>query len=185
MLDEPYLRDKPIIPALEACWIGVEPYTLGANSYVGGFTHISQNTTIGKFCSISNLCTIGAQKHNLKSLTSFPFTEVTKVLGNQNTVIGSDVWIGCNSVIMAGLSVGHGAVIGAGAVVTKNVPPYAIAIGNPARILRYRFQPDLIKALLEVAWWDLPAAVIKTLPFHEPWEAVRLIRGMDRQKLVL
>ena len=183
--DEPYLRDKPILPAIEACWIGIEPYTLGANSYVGTFSHIAQNTIIGKFCSISNLCTIGAQKHNIGSLTSFPFMELTKAMGNQSTVISNDVWVGSNSVIMSGLNVGHGAVIGAGSVVTKDVPHYAIVVGSPAKVLRYRFPPDLIRGLLETAWWDLPADVIRTLPLNDPWACVALIRGMDKQKPVL
>ena len=182
MTDEPYLDKPPSKPQIEACWIAIEPYSIGANTYVGEFTHVGQNTTIGKFCSISNLCTIGAQKHNIAALTSFPFMEVLKNMPVLNTIIGSDVWIGCNSVIMAGVTVGHGAVIGAGAVVTKDVPPYAIAVGNPARVLKYRFSQDLIGLLLETAWWDLPADTIRSLPIRDPLACVAIIRGMDKQK---
>lgn len=67
---------------------------------------------------------------------------------------GNDVWIGANCIILDGLTIDDGAVIAAGAVVTKNVPPYAIVGGNPARIIKYRFTPEQIRALLEIKWWD-------------------------------
>lgn len=157
-----------------APFVAINPYTLGRHSYIGEFSHIAQHTVIGNFCSISNLCTIGAQRHRLDYLTSFPFDEIR---GNSTpTIIGSDVWIGCNSVIMAGLVVDHGAVIGAGAVVTKDVPPYAIVVGNPARIIRYRFPEEIRAGLLETKWWDLPAAEIKALPLHDPAACIALIR---------
>jgi acetyltransferase-like isoleucine patch superfamily enzyme len=166
--EEPYLRDAPPLPAIESCWVGVQPYSIGRNSYVGEFTHISQNVHIGKFTSIGNLCTIGAQKHPLEKLTTFPFIELLKSLPQAVTTIGSDVWIGSNSVILAGVTVCHGAVIGAGSVVTKDIPPYAIVAGNPARVLRHRFAKDLIAELLMTHWWDLPAEVIKKLPMQDP-----------------
>ncbi len=183
--DEPYLKEKPPVPAIEGCWIGIEPYTLGRNTYVGEFSHISQHTTIGSFTSIGNLVTIGAQKHPIDTLTSFPFIEILKKKTPKDTVIGCDVWVGCNAVIMEGVLVGHGAVIGAGAVVTKDVRPYEIVVGNPAHYLRHRFPPDLVMALLETQWWNLAAADIQRLPFEKPWDCIALIRGMDKQKAVL
>ena len=182
MTDEPYLDRPASKPQIEACWIAVDPYSIGRNTYVGEFTHIAQNTHIGSFCSISNLCTIGAQKHDVHALTSFPFMEILKNLPNLITTIGHDVWIGSNSVIVAGVTVGTGAVIGAGAVVTKDVQPYAIVVGNPARILKYRFEPALIGALLETKWWDLPAETIRSLPIRDPQACIALIRGLDKQK---
>jgi hypothetical protein len=70
--------------------------------------------------------------------------------------IGSDVWIGSNVTVLQGVTVGHGAVIAAGAVVTKDVPPYAIVGGVPAKVIRYRFAPEVVRELLELRWWEWP-----------------------------
>jgi acetyltransferase-like isoleucine patch superfamily enzyme len=155
----------------------VEPFSIGIESYVGDFTHIAQNTTIGSYCSIANLCTIGAAPHDLKRLTTFPFV----LVDGYKTVIGHDVWIGCNSVILAGVNIGTGAVIGAGSVVTKDVPPYSIVVGNPARVLRYRFSKELIPRLLESRWWELPEDRVKSLPLDDPEKCIELttaLRGL-------
>ncbi len=71
-------------------------------------------------------------------------------------VVGSDVWLGVGALILSGVTVGHGAVVAAGAVVVKDVPPYAIVGGKPARILRMRFERETVEALLRIAWWDWP-----------------------------
>ena len=172
---EPYITEggKPI--AAKLGWVGVDPYSIGRNSYISEFTHISQGVTIGSFTSIGNLCTIGAHSHPLDKLTTFPFVELLKESGYKETTIGSDVWIGSNSVILAGVTVGHGAVIGAGAVVTKDVPPYAVVVGNPAKVRRYRFAPSLIASLLETRWWDLPAKEIRELPLTDPAACARVL----------
>ena len=178
-MDEPYLKDAPPKPITDVGFIGIQPYSIGRNGYVSEFTHISQHVEIGSFTSIGTLCTIGAHSHALDNLTTFPFVDLIKAAGYKGTTIGSDVWIGSNSVILAGVTVGHGAVIGAGAVVTKDVPPYAIVVGNPARVRRYRFEPDLIAELLETRWWDLPAAIIKGLPLTDPRACVAAIREIS------
>ena len=75
--------------------------------------------------------------------------------------IGHDVWIGANALILPEVTIGDGAVIAAGAVVTRDVPPYAIVGGVPARVIRYRFSPEMIDAFLEIKWWDWPLEKIK------------------------
>jgi virginiamycin A acetyltransferase len=73
-----------------------------------------------------------------------------------DTVVGNDVWIGMEAVIMAGVGIGDGAIVAAKSVVTHDVPPYAIVAGNPARIVKIRFAPDVVARLLDIAWWDWP-----------------------------
>ena len=75
--------------------------------------------------------------------------------------LGNDVWVGSHVLINGGVTVGHGAVIGAGAVVVKDVPPYAIVGGVPAKIIRFRFSPEVIEKLLELQWWNLPDETLK------------------------
>lgn len=80
-----------------------------------------------------------------------------------DTVIGNDVWIGQNATIMPGVHIGDGAIIGANATVASDIPPYAIAVGNPARIIRRRFDDETIDLLLRLQWWNLPIEEIDTL----------------------
>jgi len=120
--------------------------------------------TIGRFCSIANGVTVNLGNHRTDLTSTYPFTVLKAQWpgGNQSPdhathgdiEIGSDVWLGTRCFIRSGLRIGHGAVVGACSVVTKDVPPYAIVAGNPARIIRYRFPPDIIRRLLDIAWWD-------------------------------
>ena len=157
-------------------FVGIPPYKIGKHSYVGELSHISQNTYVGNFCSIANLCTLGAQQHPTHLLTTFPFEEILSAEPRKPTIIGNDVWIGSSAVVIEGVKVGDGSVIGAGAIVTKDVPPYAIVVGNPARLLRYRFTPDIIEGLLEIQWWDLKDEFIRTLPFLDPIACIAAVR---------
>ncbi|MEW5726856.1 MAG: DapH/DapD/GlmU-related protein, partial [Pseudomonadota bacterium] len=75
--------------------------------------------------------------------------------------IGNDVWIGAAAMILDGVTIGDGAVVAAGAVVTREVPPYAIVGGNPAKVIRYRFPPEIVEELQRIAWWDWPDRRIK------------------------
>lgn len=75
--------------------------------------------------------------------------------------IGNDVWIGSNVLIKGGVTIGDGAVVGMGSIVTKDVPPYAVVAGNPAKIIKYRCNDEQIKALLRIKWWDWPIELIK------------------------
>ena len=137
---------------------------LGKHTYTGRNTTI-MHTEIGKFCSIAWNVTIGAPEHNYNLVTShsFLYYEYDKLnmgeqvynLFNKFCVIGNDVWIGAGAVILRGVKIGDGAVIGANATVTKEVPPYAIVVGNPASVIKYRFEQKCINKLLDIKWWDL------------------------------
>lgn len=123
---------------------------------------------IGKFCSIA--CgakfLFNSANHTLSSLSTYPFPlffeewglekkDVTKAWDNKgNIVIGNDVWIGYEAVILAGVTIGDGAIIGTRAVVTKDVPPYTVVGGVPAKLIKRRFSEETISALLEIQWWN-------------------------------
>lgn len=163
-------------------YVSVSPVVVGEYSYISEFSHLSQHTTIGRYCGIGNLCTIGAQPHAKDELTTYPIghlveAEKPPVLP---TIIGNDVWIGANAVVLAGVTVGDGAIIGAGAVVTKNVEPYAIVAGNPAKLLRYRFPEDVRNALLETFWWTLPIDLVKELPRKDIHACIRALRELRK-----
>lgn len=150
--------------------------TLGAGSYFGecDVNLWAENTNsphilVGRFNSWANKINILiGGNHPYKNVTSFPFDGadlVKQLLGDVHpiehkrpnhfqVIVGHDVWIGEGVRIMGGVKIGNGAVIGAGAVVAKDIPPYAIAVGNPARVVKYRFDEDMIKKFLAVKWWN-------------------------------
>ena len=122
---------------------------------------------IGSFCSIGtgvSFVMAGNQGHRHDWITSFPFffmdeepafaDAINAYQPAGDTVIGNDVWIGAEAMIMPGIKVGDGAVIGSRALVTKNVEPYTIVGGNPAKVIKQRFSDDEIEKLLEMKWWD-------------------------------
>lgn len=122
---------------------------------------------VGAFCSIANKVTVGGARHPIEYVSTSPVfldhrdSVKTKYAHHHyewrpKTVIGSDVWIGESSLIKGGVKVGHGAVIGMGSVVTKDVPAYGIVAGNPATLIRMRFEPLVIEALLKMQWWTYP-----------------------------
>ena len=154
---------------IHECVFIVPPVEIDSYTYIGEGSHISQLTKIGKFCSIGNLCTIGAQPHRTDYLTNYPLPMLFNETQAEalSTTIGHDVWIGSNSVVLAGLVIGHGAVIGAGSVVTKDVEPYSIVAGNPAKFFRLRFDYATVHKLLEAKWWDWPIEEIRKLPFKD------------------
>lgn len=142
--------------------------SVGKYSSIGRYTKVNY-CDIGKFCSISWDVTIGATNHPVNNITThaFPYVPYAGDFVKENTqhkvrtLVGNDVWIGCNSVIVPGVKIGNGAIVGAGSVVTKDVPPYAIVAGVPAKIMRYRFSDDKISFLEKLAWWDWPRKQIK------------------------
>ena len=139
---------------------------LGDYSYLNKRTNVS-NAKIGKYCSIGENVTIGLGKHpTSKFISTHPtfYTNKYKHYFSKKLIfeeyeeinIGNDVWIGSNSILRDGLNIGDGAIIATGSIVVKDVPSYAIVGGNPAKIIRYRFEEHQVKLLLEIAWWNKP-----------------------------
>jgi virginiamycin A acetyltransferase len=131
------------------------------------FDFIGDRLIIGRFCSIAAgvRFIMNGGNHATTWLATYPFPifgqgwelpEAPAWPNKGDTVVGNDVWIGHAAVIMPGVQIGDGAIVATSAVVTKDVPPYAIVGGNPATVLRYRFEPDVIARLLELRWWDWP-----------------------------
>lgn len=158
---------------------------VGRFSYCGNNCYISNpETKIGSFVSIAANVFIGPSEHPTNLLSTSPYFYVLPGLREivdpleimEPCEIGNDVWIGDNVFIKHGVKIGHGAVVGAGAVVTKDVPDYAVVIGVPAKVLRYRFNENIISDLLELKWWDLPNSVIKDLPFYDVEKSVRILK---------
>jgi len=159
---------------------------LGDYSIVSNSTHVNA-TDIGKFDSIGYGNYIGLWEHNLYVTThSFYLYETSGgfVKGYKNyekdairTKICNDVWTGANVVILKGVCVGDGAIIGAGSVVTKDVPPYAIVVGNPARKLRYRFGKADIEYLINLKWWDLKKEIIQDMTEKNLWDSLDKIKN--------
>lgn len=137
--------------------------TVDRYSYIGHDSFLL-NANIGPFCSISDNCRIGGARHPYEYVSSSPvFHEGKNIMGKNFsehpapetpvTVIDADVWIGANAIIKSGVHIGCGAVIGAGSVVTHDVPPYEIWAGNPARKIRDRFDEATANALINTQWW--------------------------------
>ena len=153
------------------------------NVQIGDYSYIAQNSnvntcTIGKFCSIGpNFC-CGLGIHPTNGISTAPMFYSTakqngmtlckenKVKESKQTIIGNDVFIGANVTLLDGVKIADGAVIGAGAVVVNDIPPYAIAVGVPAKVVKYRFDDETIKALLEKQWWNGSEEVLKDVERH-------------------
>jgi acetyltransferase-like isoleucine patch superfamily enzyme len=174
-----------------------EMFRLGEHSYgsptvlAWSEAYKTQIVTTGKYCSIAeNVKFILDGNHRMDTFSTYPFREIRGWKeaplcgwGKNIPIIGNDVWIARDVTIYSGVTIGDGAVIAGQSVVTKDVPPYAVVGGNPARILKYRFQEDIIKDLLETKWWELPIESIRTglLPISENIkeviQKVRLLRA--------
>lgn len=146
--------------------------SVGAFTYFNGAAEVFQ-TRIGRYCSIAQDVMIGPGEHPVGNLSTHPFAfgggrnrfqnqagygellQSTKSnVVHLTTKIGSDVWVGTRCFIAQGVEIGHGCVIGAGAIVTKNLAPYSIAVGAPAKVIRPRFPEVIVERLLKLKWWN-------------------------------
>lgn len=140
---------------------------ISSYTYLAGFNNI-MNTHIGKFCSIGDFTAIGAGNHPINFISTSPafysthnqcnttFSDAIYFDEMKPTIIGNDVWIGAFVVIMGGVTIGDGAVIAAGSFVNKDVAPYEIVGGTPAKFIKKRFSDDEVEKLLEMKWWNKP-----------------------------
>jgi acetyltransferase-like isoleucine patch superfamily enzyme len=152
--------EKPVLP--RGVEIGRHTYAYGENTFPI-FTE-GARVTVGAFCSIhSEARVLGGGEHVISRASTFPLNALlfdrakrtsADAVDQGPTVIGNDVFIGVGAIVLAGVTVGDGAVVGAGAVVTRSVPPYAVVVGNPARIAHYRFEREIRDRLLAIRWWD-------------------------------
>jgi len=185
-------------------WIGIEnEFSLGAFSYaVSGFF---SSVSIGRYTSIGEQVQIGRANHAMTWVSTSPFFYLHEKLfsvgkdfhGSEEysrysaplrpgaistfikpVVVGNDVYIGHGAMIMPGVSIGDGAVIAAMSVVTKNVPPYAIVGGNPAKIIRMRLPPILAAQMLHLQWWQYAPWQLTHIDFSNPAEAVKSLEAM-------
>ncbi|MEM1217755.1 MAG: CatB-related O-acetyltransferase [Bacteroidota bacterium] len=151
------------------------------------FDFTGDKLRIGKFCMIASDVTfiMNGANHLSDAISTYPFAifggdwssamDGKSYPTKEDTVIGNDVWIGYGATIMPGVTIGDGAIIATKSVVTKDVAPYAIVGGNPAKEIRKRFSEDKIEALLELAWWDWPIEQIT--------DKVQALTGMDLDAL--
>ncbi len=143
--------------------VGRRTYGLTRRSFL--YPNAAAPIRIGAFCSFGpEVLILGRANHATELVSSFPFRSVMLRPGGENVdargrgpvTIGHDVWVGARAMILSGMTIGSGAVVGAGAVVTREVPAYAIVAGNPAVVVRHRFPPEVVEALLSIAWWHWP-----------------------------
>ena len=133
------------------------------------YPFLGDKLIIGKFCAIARGIefVMNGANHRMNSVTTYPFNlighgleKVTPTLEQLpfkgDTVVGNDVWIGQNVTVLPGVHIGDGAIVAANSVVSRDIPPYVIAGGNPCRVIRPRFDPDLTAYLLDLKWWDWP-----------------------------
>ncbi|MDP6904177.1 MAG: CatB-related O-acetyltransferase [Verrucomicrobiota bacterium] len=182
---------------------------LSENSFVGRYSYIGSGTIfgdvrIGRFCSIAGDFSIISGDHPLDYLSTHPFAYNNEIFGDDPEYrnidfkinrpipkpsppleIGNDVWIGSRAIILKKVrSIGNGAVIGAGAIVTKDIPAYAVVGGNPARILKYRFDEATICKLEDLRWWELPLCQIKHLDFSNPYDCISRLEEIRKNSKI-
>jgi acetyltransferase-like isoleucine patch superfamily enzyme len=178
---------------------------LGPEATIGKYSGLGENVffargTMGAYCAVGPRTSINPFNHPTDWLSNCEFqyrddtygwveeykslTRLSRTPDMFKTVtIGNDVWIGNNANVLGGVTIGDGAVIAAGSVVTKDVPPYAMVAGVPATIKRYRFSEDIIARLLRAKWWDLALSDLSGLPFRDIEKSLDRIEALRREKL--
>lgn len=182
---------------------------IAGNSEVGDYSGVAWgamvwSARIGKFCSIGSRSIIGGGEHTIRwpstsllfyskerSMGSYGFSFAERDLfdGEDPAILGHDVWVGAHAIVANKVKIGNGAVVAAGSVVVSDVPAYAVVGGNPARLIRFRFEDEVIAELQALAWWDLDeAAITRLAPFFGSPDlkafiaAVKQERGQAGQK---
>ncbi|SNY90454.1 virginiamycin A acetyltransferase [Cohaesibacter sp. ES.047] len=150
------------------------PERFEENNVLYHYDFLGDRLIIGKFCALATGVTfiMNGANHDMRGLTSYPFgimggdwgegfdIEEFKAQSRGDTIVGDDVWIGRNATILPGVSIGSGAIIASNSVVSKDVPAYGIVAGNPAKLVRHRFDDDIIGRLMDLSWWDWPVEMI-------------------------
>lgn len=157
----------------------VDPTGFEKNNILFNWPEFGDRLIIGKFCAIASgtQFIMGSANHRISSVSTYPFhvfggdwakntpPHLEQLPFKGDTVVGNDVWLGRNCVVMPGVHIGDGAIIAAHSIVTGNVKPYQVAGGNPARPIKMRFDDELIALLLELKWWDFgPEELVGLLP---------------------
>lgn len=173
---------------------------LKGDSALGKYSYIQKgdffNVHIGRYCSIAPDVSLGDPLHPTDWLSTHPFQyypDPTRPLFQRQSfdynqgkvIIGNDVWIGRRAIVLPGKSVGDGVIVGAGAVVTSNVPHYAIVGGVPAKVIRYRFDQATIDALLDLKWWDLDIEDLDGVIFSDVHDAIAQISQIKKTKIYM
>lgn len=154
-----------------------DPMGWEANNVLFNYAFFGESLIIGRYCALAEGSTfiMGAANHRLSSVTTYPFNvmggkwrdistpHIDELPHKGDTVIGNDVWIGHDAVVMPGVRLGDGCIVAAYSVVTRSFPPYSVIGGNPARLIRKRFDDELIDLLLAFRWWDRDSREVTSL----------------------
>lgn len=150
-----------------------EEAVIGSNNYFGPRCMLN-NVRMGNFCSIAPDVKIGQAEHDLTCISTYGRICESRGYKMSHTpaVIGDNVWIAANAVVKQGIEIGEGSVIGAGAVVTKNIPPYSVAVGIPAKVIRTRFSEKQISEIKSKISWNKNLQEVKrnVCALHNEWE---------------
>lgn len=167
---------------------------------LGNFSYIA-DSIIGSYCTFASRISVAAFNHpiNFLSIHEFQYKNLIKAFGEtiikkrndlqnslrlkKKTNIGNDVWIGDNAVILKGVRINSGSIIGAGTIVTKDVEPYSVVVGNPAKVIKKRFPDKIISELLKLKWWDLSIKELRDCDFQDIYKSISQIKKIKELKL--
>lgn len=159
-------------------------FAIGAYTYIRSKSEFIGKCNIGRFCSLSQNVILGLERnahptnwlstslYRADLLKAYKLTHKADI-----TIIGNDCWIGRNVTILSGVSIGDGVIVGAGSIVTNDLAPYGIYAGVPAKLIKYRFDENLISTLTSVKWWDFDSSYLLKLPFNDLCTSINLIQS--------